>query len=861
MWNQLKQDLRYYYWKAKLYRPELPKGISRGRYALASALIAITVLLGAGLVYGEAKYWRHVQTVTGASPSIGVITTIIIGVIVGLVLGIAAFLLFQPSTAQAQESTAAQDEVTVPTADEDKPVAEIYGTRLVSLNLIAYGNLRAKKIKQQVDGGKGESTEVVVGWAYFLDMVYAIGGVVDTLLEFRKRNEPSPTGDLPLTLIDPVEEDTFRAQTGTVTPTNGSNTGPSRIRFVDGTQTTYVDSVYEDLTGFPIKNNGISYLSMRRAFIGDNTTSVEPFQVVAQHTLENEYPWATAISGDANPAGVVYDILVRFLKEPTNRIDLVSFQDAAATLVAEDSGISLTMSTQKTAADWIQKIHDHVDSILFYNEEIGKYQYKLIRDDYDPNTLPVLDEDRYDDLVLERAGWEDVYTQLEVKWIDRFHWKLRPHRLSNDANQSILQHIKAKEVVWPFFTREEATSHALARLQRKLFLPLARITCKLSRKDIVLHPGDVVKVNSTRGEFSELICRVLGTGGGQSSDQKYDVEMVEDIFGLGSVVVGTLPDGGDESIDFNITDLLFEDAFDATPENVITPQPTVFPLGVGRVGEQVQGFTCYKSGQGGTFEDAQLNPALGQYELSGRGELDANLAPGHRARIASVVINNAVGVEAEVIPEQAWLNGERMAVMDGRNSIIPNSHVNYTIFSVREIVDLGGGSFELRDLLPVWPQNVVGFLEHLAGDPVWIAPFRLNSADKAFIGQAELRLWFQPWNTQNYGTESFIDYDYGFTVETPYAVDRLQGVRVVNDVTLTWDACEPRRCTLYQDPDTFPAEDKTFSAGLEWHVVSTGGVDTIVTSPTFMVTEPGVETYTITQLFGSRESLPQTIVI
>lgn len=859
---------RYDDWRIRLElkRWSLPPGVTRRRQVkLALVVAAIVLVVGVlGPILFGLERWVVEQTAHDPlSLALGPVSIIVIGVIIGLLLGIAAFLLFQPGASPSQKGPAAATEVGVPGNDENRPIAEIYGRRLVTLNLIAYGNLRPEKIKRKVDGGKEGDKKIHVGWSYRLDMVWAIGGVVDKLLEFRKRNDPTFKGSLDI--IPPDQAKSFFAQTGTATPTNGSGTGKSQIVFVDGRQFDRIDSVYKRLTGFPIINLGVSYLSMNAAFIGDNTTSVEAYQVLVEHNLTTEYPWSTSVDGDASAVAVVYDILVRHLGISTSLIDLPSFNAADATLASESVGISFVMNTQSEAVKWINTINEHIDGVLYYDEEVGKFKYRLIRDDYDPDLLDVIDEQRYKKLRIERDTWESVYTDVEVKWVDRHTWKLRPYRMSNNANRRLIGQKKSKEIIFPFFTREASVAHALARVERRSFTPLARATCDLSELDLKLNPGDVIKINSERGNFQEAIYRVMGVGGGKSSDQKYAAEMTEDLFGLGSVEIGPVPDGGTEDIDYIITELEEVDIFDALPENVNTPSPTVVPVAVPKVGEFVQGFNFYASNTNGTFDEGVENGIEGEFQVSGRGTLVSDLPGGHnKVRIDQIQLENGLNIFDETLTEEQWLRGRRIIVFDGRGLVDPGGDFeksDFSIYAVREIIDNGGGDFTLNDLICVYPQHRAGGFVHAAGTVVWVLPFRADEAEKAFINRANIKGWFHPFNTIQFGDETGLNYDYGFTAETPYAVARLEGTRVVNDVDLTWDACEPRKGPVALDPDTFPANDGAPNSGLSWRVQHSGGLDTIVTTPAYSTVDAVVRTYEVSQLFNGREGRKKTITI
>src|SRR3546814_830777 len=72
-------------------------------------------------------------------------------------------------------------------------------------------------------------------------------------------------------------------------------------------------------------------------------------------------------------------------------IDSVSFTAAADTLFTEQLGMSLLWDRQTTLEDFVGEIVKHIDGALYVSRVTGKFVLKLMRADYDPEDLLILD--------------------------------------------------------------------------------------------------------------------------------------------------------------------------------------------------------------------------------------------------------------------------------------------------------------------------------------------------------------------------------------------------------------------------------------------------------------------------------------
>ncbi|MGI9502880.1 MAG: vWA domain-containing protein, partial [Geminicoccaceae bacterium] len=99
--------------------------------------------------------------------------------------------------------------------------------------------------------------------------------------------------------------------------------------------------------------------------------------------------------GDANPIHMIRECLTDRswgMGAPESCIDDVSFRAAADALFQEKFGLSMIWTQQAEIEKFIREILDHIEANLIVDPADGLFKIKLIRDDIDPDTLPVFDE-------------------------------------------------------------------------------------------------------------------------------------------------------------------------------------------------------------------------------------------------------------------------------------------------------------------------------------------------------------------------------------------------------------------------------------------------------------------------------------
>jgi len=123
---------------------------------------------------------------------------------------------------------------------------------------------------------------------------------------------------------------------------------------------------------------------------------------------------------DYNPAHAIWYLLVSS-GFPESKLNEESFLAAAITLHGEDRGISARLHTQIGAKDYIFQLLNHMNGVLTWGTD-GKFHLLLIRDDYEVDDLPIVNENvMLDRPEIERASWPETYGEIQVQYNKRVY--------------------------------------------------------------------------------------------------------------------------------------------------------------------------------------------------------------------------------------------------------------------------------------------------------------------------------------------------------------------------------------------------------------------------------------------------------
>lgn len=400
-------------------------------------------------------------------------------------------------------------------------------------------------------GGGGKPDPVIIAYRYSLGMHNVLTlGPVDAIEELRFEEFIAWQGSATTsgTDIDVDNEDLFGGD-----KREGGVKGV--VTLYKGEMTQMPDSYLEEKIGTPLPafRNRTS-LVLKSFYFGVNGY-LKPLSVILrrQHVQVDYAPqWydgKAAIGADLNPAHIIRECITSpvFGLGQAGEIDETSFQAAADTLYDESFGLSFAYDkTESDVGGFINDIKSIIDGSVYQDVNTGKWFIKLIRDDYDPETLDEFDEDDISTIKnFSRPTVADLINDVTVKFTSRAdNYKKRSAGAANIANiNSQGKRIQRTFEYYGINTAALASTVATREL-KQTSSGLFKAQVVGTRAMIGLQPGDVFKLSYPAYGISSVIVRVVDVDYGKLDANQIMFSVAEDVFGVGDSIYGAPQDTG-----------------------------------------------------------------------------------------------------------------------------------------------------------------------------------------------------------------------------------------------------------------------------------------------------------------------------
>jgi len=242
---------------------------------------------------------------------------------------------------------------------------------------------------------------------------------------------------------------------------------------------------------------------------------------------------------NSNPANLIFECLVHkdLMHGPRAQINEASFNEAAQTLFDEEFGISLLWSGQNSIESFVQEVLDHINALLFFNPYTGKLNLKLLRDDYDPASLPELGPDTCRVKTFRRPLWGETINEIVLTYTDPRNEEQVSVTYQDLGNIAMQGAVVSETREMPGIRDRQLANRTCARELRQASAPLASATIEMNRQNrkpdgSPYLPGDVFRLVYPLHNIAGVIFRVLEIDWGTVDDAKITMKCVEDIFGL-----------------------------------------------------------------------------------------------------------------------------------------------------------------------------------------------------------------------------------------------------------------------------------------------------------------------------------------
>lgn len=330
------------------------------------------------------------------------------GAYIGFMVGFGVGYAIDPIQADISQPGVPIQQLQIPDNTVGAVIVDVLGTVKVSGTFLCFGLEKATPQYTKSGGKGGSSQKVLTGYKYYMSWAQGIClGPVDTLHAIYKNNDEKLWSG---TLNRP---ESGGKETISI-PDYGS------ITFYFGTDDQIADSTIARIIGESSLNSpfrGLCYAVMNNFYIGEFNRCPAIKFIVQKSPVIAELPENNTIGYfDYNPAHALWYIFNNMTGLPATWLDITTFAEVAATLKTEELGISICFDQYQTALTYLEGINAHADNIIKYGND-GKFHLKLMRGDYDIETLPLIDENiMLDNPTLSRKSWIDTINEIKVQY-------------------------------------------------------------------------------------------------------------------------------------------------------------------------------------------------------------------------------------------------------------------------------------------------------------------------------------------------------------------------------------------------------------------------------------------------------------
>lgn len=244
-----------------------------------------------------------------------------------------------------------------------------------------------------------------------------------------------------------------------------------------------------------------------------------------------------AAGDDMNPAHMVYQTHTDpdwGMGYPAESINDSNFRAVADTLYNEGFGLSMLWNQQGTIESFQSIVMNHIGGIFRNNPTTGLFEIKLIRNDYNPATLPSFDTSNSTLESFQRVAIGETVNEVTVTYTDPVTSKNTSVTVHNLANIQSQGGIVPKSIHYSGIRSATLAARVAMRDLTALSTPLAKIRLTTNRTAWDILPGDVFKLDWTPLGISGVVYRVLNVSMGTLESGRIQIDAAEDVFGLPS---------------------------------------------------------------------------------------------------------------------------------------------------------------------------------------------------------------------------------------------------------------------------------------------------------------------------------------
>jgi hypothetical protein len=351
--------------------------------------------------------------------------------------------------------------------------------------------------------------------------------------------------------------------TGTEVP-EGTNLGfVLRFQLPPGITQFNLDAAYLDDIVY-VYNNGIQIASTSTFPVAISVTDPDDFSLTAPNEIAirvhdtgggrcclNSFTvsWEGAEPGpgqflDMNPSHIIREGITDpdwGMGWDPAEVDDTSFTAAADTLFAEGMGMSILWDRQMPVIDFIKEVVRHINAAVFVSLKTGKFKCKLIRDDYDVETIPVLNKSNVSRLAnLDYTTVGELCNSVSVVFWDGANSGEGSLTESDPALVQMQGATINTTIQYPGFSNPWIARRVALRDLRTLSTPLRTCTVYADRTALDLELADVFVLewpadpDNPDEEFlpEPVVMRIVGIAYGSGTSNQVRMQCTQDVFAL-----------------------------------------------------------------------------------------------------------------------------------------------------------------------------------------------------------------------------------------------------------------------------------------------------------------------------------------
>lgn len=216
-------------------------------------------------------------------------------------------------------------------------------------------------------------------------------------------------------------------------------------------------------------------------------------------------------------------------------IDDTAFAAAADVLYDENMGISILWDTTTSIEEFVKEIVRHIDAALFVDRKTGKFVLKLIRDDFDEDSLLVLDENNIDKISdPKRPTFGELTNAVTVTYWNVETGEDATLTVSDIALALQQGNTNLSSIKYPGFVTAELASRVAQRDLRSLSTPLFSCTIYANLDAENLNIGSAFKLTWPDYDLDEMIMVVTGIAYGDGKNNRVRIQCTQSVFALPS---------------------------------------------------------------------------------------------------------------------------------------------------------------------------------------------------------------------------------------------------------------------------------------------------------------------------------------